>query len=34
MSWEWPVVIYLWLAVLAGGAYFVAFLANLFVGGK
>ena len=34
MSWEWPVVIYLWLAGLAGGAYFVAFLANLFGGGK
>ena len=34
MSWEWPVVIYLWLAGLAGGAYFVAFLANLFSGGK
>lgn len=34
MSWEWPVVIYLWLAGLAGGAYFVAFLANLFGEGK
>ncbi|NIV28536.1 MAG: hypothetical protein GWN58_03165 [Anaerolineae bacterium] len=34
MSWEWPVVIYLWLAGLAGGAYFVAFLADLFSGGK
>ena len=30
MSWEWPVVIYLWLAGAAGGAYFVTFLANLF----
>ncbi|HFD39709.1 MAG TPA: hypothetical protein ENJ31_07685 [Anaerolineae bacterium] len=32
MSWEWPVVIYLWLAGMAGGAYFVTFLAALFSG--
>lgn len=30
MDWEWPIIIYLWLAGMAGGAYFVTFLANLF----
>lgn len=34
MTWEWPVAIDIWLAGLAGGAYFTAFLADRFSGGK
>jgi polysulfide reductase chain C len=34
MTWEWQVAIDLWLAGLAGGAYFTAFLADRFSGGK
>lgn len=34
MTWEWQVAIDLWLAGLGGGAYFAAFLADRFSGGK
>ncbi len=34
MTWEWPIVIYLWLAGIAGGAYFATFLAYHLSGGK
>jgi polysulfide reductase chain C len=34
MTWEWPVAIDIWLAGLAGGAYFTAFLADRFSGGR
>ncbi len=33
MAWSAPIWIYLWLAGMAGGAYFAAFLANRFTGG-
>lgn len=34
MTWEWPIIIYLWLAGIAGGAYFAAFLAYHLSGGR
>lgn len=34
MTWEWPTYIYLWVAGIAGGAYFAAFLADRFSGGR
>lgn len=34
MNWEWPVIVYLWVAGLGGGAYFVTFLANRLSGGS
>jgi len=34
MTWEWGVALDLWLAGLAGGAYFTAFLADRLSGGK
>jgi polysulfide reductase chain C len=34
MSWEWPVIIYLWVAGIGGGAYFVTFLAHRLSGGQ
>jgi polysulfide reductase chain C len=33
MEWEWPIIIYLWVAGIAGGAYFVTFLAHRLSGG-
>lgn len=33
MEWQWPIIIYLWVAGIAGGAYFVTFLAHRFSGG-
>jgi formate-dependent nitrite reductase membrane component NrfD len=33
MTWSAPIYIYLWLAGMAGGAYFTAFLADRFTGG-
>ena len=34
MTWKWELVIYLWIAGIAGGAYFVAFLVNWLTGRK
>jgi protein NrfD len=34
MSWEWPIILYLWLAGIAGGAYFATFLAYHLSGGR
>lgn len=34
MNWEWPVIIYLWAAGVAGGAYYTAFLADHLTGGE
>jgi formate-dependent nitrite reductase membrane component NrfD len=34
MVWEWPILVDLWAAGLAGGGYFAAFLVDLFTGGK
>jgi formate-dependent nitrite reductase membrane component NrfD len=34
MTWAWPIIIYLWLAGIAGGAYFATFLAYHLSGGK
>ena len=34
MVWEWPIWLYLFLAGVAGGGFFAAFLVNLFTGGK
>lgn len=34
MIWEWPLAVYLWLAGIAGGAYFAAFLMNRLTGEK
>jgi len=34
MTWEWPIAIDLWVAGIAGGAYFAAFVMNLFTGRK
>lgn len=34
LTWKWELVIYLWIAGIAGGAYFAAFLMNLFTRGK
>lgn len=34
MTWEWEIAVYLWIAGIAGGAYFASFLANRFSGGK
>lgn len=34
LTWKWELVIYLWIAGVAGGAYFVAFLIDRFKGGK
>ena len=33
ITWSAPIYVYLWLAGMAGGAYFAAFLANRFTGG-
>jgi len=33
MTWGAPIYVYLWLAGIAGGAYFAAFLADRFTGG-
>lgn len=32
MTWSWPIYLYLWMAGMAGGAYFAAFLAERFAG--
>ena len=32
MAWSWPIYCYLWLAGMAGGAYFAGFLAERFAG--
>ena len=34
LTWKWELVIYLWIAGVAGGAYFVAFLIDRFTGRK
>src|SRR4030042_1380703 len=34
LTWKWELVIYLWIAGLAGGAYFSAFLINSITRGK
>ncbi len=34
MTWEWPIAIDLWVAGMAGGAYFVAFLINRITRGR
>jgi formate-dependent nitrite reductase membrane component NrfD len=34
LVWEWPIWLYLFLAGVAGGGFFAAFLVNLFTGGK
>lgn len=34
MTWEWPIWVYLFVAGVAGGGFFAAFLVNLFTGGK
>lgn len=34
MTWEWQTIVYLWVAGIAGGAYFAAFLADRFSGGR
>lgn len=34
MTWKWELVIYLWIAGIAGGAYFVAFVVNWLTGRK
>jgi protein NrfD len=34
MTWEWPIAIDLWVAGMAGGIYFVAFLMNRITRGK
>lgn len=34
MTWEWMIAIDLWVAGIAGGAYFAAFLVNRLSGGK
>ena len=33
MTWEWPIWVYLWLARMAGGAYFAAYIVNRFTRG-
>jgi polysulfide reductase chain C len=33
MAWSAPIYVYLWLAGMAGGAYFAAFIADRFTGG-
>jgi formate-dependent nitrite reductase membrane component NrfD len=34
MTWTWPIIIYLWLAGIGGGAYAVTFLAHHLSGGE
>jgi formate-dependent nitrite reductase membrane component NrfD len=34
MTWEWPLAVYLWVAGIAGGAYFAAFLTSRFAKAK
>jgi len=34
MTWEWPIAVDLWVAGMAGGAYFAAFLIDRISGGK
>jgi protein NrfD len=34
MTWEWPLAIYLWIAGIAGGAYFAGFLMSRFGKGR
>jgi protein NrfD len=34
LTWKWELVIYLWIAGIAGGAFFSAFLINVFTRGK
>jgi polysulfide reductase chain C len=34
MTWEWPLAVYLWIAGIAGGAYFAAFLMSHFSKGR
>lgn len=34
LAWGWPIWLYLFLAGVAGGGFFAAFLINLFTGGK
>lgn len=34
MTWEWEIAVYLWIAGIAGGAYFASFLADRFSGGR
>jgi len=34
LTWKWELVIYLWIAGVAGGLFFSAFLINLFTRGK
>ncbi len=33
LNWQWPIIVYLWAAGVAGGAYFATFLAHKFSGG-
>jgi formate-dependent nitrite reductase membrane component NrfD len=34
MTWEWPLAVYLWIAGIAGGAYFAAFMMSHFRKGR
>jgi formate-dependent nitrite reductase membrane component NrfD len=34
MTWTWPIIIYLWLAGIGGGAYAITFLAHRLGGGR
>jgi formate-dependent nitrite reductase membrane component NrfD len=34
MTWEWPLAVYLWIAGIAGGAYFAGFLMSHFSKGR
>ncbi len=34
MTWEWPLAVYLWIAGIAGGAYFAGFLMSHFGKGR
>jgi protein NrfD len=34
MIWEWPLAVYLWIAGIAGGAYFAGFMMSRFRGGR
>lgn len=34
LTWNWEIAIYLWIAGIAGGAYFAAFLIDRFSGGR
>jgi protein NrfD len=34
MTWEWPLAVYLWIAGIAGGAYFAGFMMSRLRGGR